>query len=40
VTSGGALARRCLQVAIKGFRGMDMRRASMHNDRRLYGFAV
>ena len=34
------LLARCVQVATKGLRGMDVRRGPMHNDRGLHGLAV
>ena len=36
----GWLLARCVRVAIKGLRGMDVRRGRMHNDRGLHGLAV
>jgi len=37
VTTGVA---RCVQAAIKGLRGMDVRRGPMHNHRGVHGLAV
>ena len=36
----GRFLARCVQVAIKGLRGMDVRRGPMQNDRGLHGLAV
>jgi hypothetical protein len=30
----------CLLIAIRGLRGMDVRRGPVHNDRSLHGLAV
>jgi len=39
-TQSGALAGSWPRMAIKGLRGMDVRRGPMHNDRGFDGFAV